>query len=45
MKKISIFTVLFFALSFLLTSCGRKAGTDYLPDAKKPKFDNVSDEL
>ncbi len=45
MKKTSLITALFLALSLILTSCGRKAGTEYLPDAKKPKFDHVSDEL
>ena len=33
-------------LAFLaLASCGRKAGTEYLPDAKRPKFDHVIDEI
>jgi predicted small lipoprotein YifL len=35
---------LFLLIALFISACGRKSDTEYLPDAKRPKFDKVFDE-
>ena len=37
--------LLIFCLAFGLISCGKKSGLEYPYEKKRPKFDNVSDEM
>ena len=43
--KIKQTICLVFVALFALSSCGKKAPTEFLPDAKRPKFDRVIDEV